>query len=171
MSDRTDSVFNALAMTLKDIEDEITAIKNKQPIGTDSIQLYRNLSTVGKTGAFDIDYIAQQGVSGANRNWSVTFKSDTQKAAFCDLSLETYIDGRRVNDSELQRFDVGQIFFNTLVSDYFLVYSPLSPTAGNGMGWYFYTGVISSGDGLPHHIQVRCVVNSTDTGTITVTQI
>jgi hypothetical protein len=164
MSDRTDSVFNALAKALKDIEDAITAIKTRQKIGTDSIRLYKNLSAAGKTGAFDIDY-----TSTAGKNWSVTFKSDTQKAAFCDLSLETYIDGRRVNESELQRFDVGQVFFNTLVSDYFLVYSPLNPTLGAGMGWYFFTGSVS---GAPaHHIQVRCVVNATDTGTVTVTQI
>lgn len=164
MSDRTDSVFNALAKDLKDIEDAITAIKNAQKIGTDSIRMYKNLSTVGKTGAFDIDYTGTVG-----KNWSVTFKADTQKGAFCELGLETYIDGVRANRSELQRFDVGQVFFNTLVLDQFLVYSPLSPSAGNGQGWYFFTGGVS---GAPaHHIQVRCVVNSTDTGLVTVTQI
>lgn len=163
MSERTDIVYNALAKELKDIEDEITAIKNKQFIGTDSIQLYKNKSPTAQAGGFDIDYTGT-----ALKNWSVTFVTDHQKAAFCDLSLETYIDGRLVNRSELQRFDSGHVFFNTIVDDSFLAYSPLSPSAGAGMGWYFATEPLS---GESHHIQVRCVVDSTDTGQVTVTQI
>lgn len=163
MSERLDLAFNALAKELKDIEDAITALKNKQFIGTDSIKLYKNLSAVGQAGGFDIDYTGT-----TLKNWSVLFIQDNQKAPYCDLSFETYIDGVKANNSELQRFDSGHVFFNTIVNDSFLAYSNRDPALGASMGWYFATEPLS---GESHHIQVRMYVDAADTGTILVEEI
>lgn len=159
MSERTDTVFNALAKELKDIEDQITAIKNKQPIGTDSIHIYKNLSTVGAAGGFDIDYTGT-----AIKNYSVTFTADHQRGTFCDLTLEAYLDGVRVNPSKVLLTNTPPAFFNAIVDDSFLAYSPINPASGVSMGWYF--AIVPNGGS--HHFQVRCQVNGTDTGKVQV---
>lgn len=160
MSGRTDSVYNALAVELKDIEDQITAIKNKQPIGTDSIRLYKNKTTVGAAGGFDIDFTASTGV----KNYSVTFTADHQRGTFCDLVLEAYMDGLPLPISKLLLTNTPPGFFNAIVDDSFLAYSPINPASGVSMGWYF--AIVPNGG--PHHFQVRCIVNGTDTGKVQV---
>jgi hypothetical protein len=164
MSERTEIVFNALAKELKDIEDEITAIKNKQFIGTDSIRLYRNLTPTGRAGGWDIDTTGT-----AIKNYAVVFTADNQIAPFCDVALEAYIDGVRVNPSSVLKINTAPAFFNSFVDDSFLSYANIAPTAGGGMGWYFAT--IPNPPGTPRHIQIRIQVDANDTGTIQVLNI
>lgn len=158
MSERTDAVFNALAVELKDIEDQITAIKNKQPIGTDSIELYTNLTTAGAAGGFDIDY-----TSSALKNYSVVFTADHQKAPFCDLVLEGYLDGLPIKPSTVLLTNTSPAFFNAIVDDSFLAYTNnnVKPGTGVGMGWYFAIVPHEA-----HHFQVRVKVIGTDTGKV-----
>lgn len=159
MSKRTELIYNTLAQELKEIEDEITAIKNKQFIGTDSIRLYKNLTAVGESGGFDIDtndtFI---------HNFAVVFEADNQVAPFCEVSMHAYIDGVRVNPADVMRINTAPAFFNSFVNDSFGSYAPLAPSAGGRQGWYFAYYAY----GASRRIQIRIQVDATDSGEITV---
>jgi hypothetical protein len=159
MSERTDLVYAALAKELKSIEDEITALKTKQFIGTDSIRLYKNLTPTGQAGGFDIDTTGT-----LIKNYAVVFTADNQQAPFCDVSMHAYIDGVRVNPSQVMVIGGAPAFFNSFVDDSFGAYSPLAPASGGRMGWYFATVP----NGGSRHIQIRIQVDANDTGTIQV---
>jgi hypothetical protein len=159
MSDRTDLIYAALARELKAIEDDITAIKNKQFIGTDSIKIYKNLTATGAAGGFDIDTTGT-----ALKNYAVVFDADNLNAPFCDVSMHAYIDGVRVNPSQVMVIGGAPAFFNSFVVDSFGSYAPLAPSTGGRMGWYFATVP----NGGSRHIQIRIQVDANDTGTIQV---
>jgi hypothetical protein len=159
MSDRTDIIYNALARELKAIEDDIVAIKNKQFIGTDSIRLYKNLTPTGAAGGFDIDK-----TDTAIHNYAVVFTADNQIAPFCNVSMDAYIDGVRVNPAQVMQINTAPAFFNSFVTDSFGSYAPLAPASGGRMGWYFAFYAY----GAARRIQIRIQVDANDTGTIQV---
>ena len=160
MTDRIDTERQFLVEEIKNIEREIDSIKNAQFIGTDSIQLYRNL-----TGQqFDIQtadtWVAPQ--TSKIHNYAVVFEADTQVAPVNKLSLYTEINGVVVNVSEFMKLNDPPVFFNSILHDYFLIYAERIPEPGLD-GWYFATTSYVSGTS----IKIRFTVDSTDTGTIT----
>lgn len=159
MSERTELVYNPLAQQLKAIEDEITAIKNKQFIGTDSIELYKNLTAAGEAGGFDCDTN-----DTSIHNFAVVFEADNQVAPFCEVSMHAYINGVRVNPADVMRINTAPAFFNSFVNDSLGVYAPLAPSDGGRQGWYFAYYAY----GGAKHIQIRIQVDATDSGEITV---
>jgi len=168
MSERIDEYYNQLATDLKKIEDEITAIKNRQFIGSDSIQTYKNKTTTGEAGGWDIDrtdtWVAPQ--TSKIRNYAVIFDADTQDAPFNDLSLYVEINGVAVSPAALTKLNQSPVFFNSILHDYFLVYAGLAPEPGKD-GWYFATISYVSGT----NIRVRLTVGSSDTGDVTLVEI
>ena len=159
MSERTDAIYNALAQELKQMEDDITAIKNKQFIGTDSIKIYKNLTATGAAGGWDCNT-----TDTAIHNFAVVFDADNLNAPFCDVSMEAYIDGVRVNPAQVMQINTAPAFFNSFVVDSFGAYAPLAPASGGRMGWYFAYYAY----GAARNIKIRINVNANDTGTIQV---
>lgn len=168
MTNRADDYYNELAKELKRIEDEITGIKNKQYIGSDSIRPYKNLSAAGAAGGWDINtsdaWVAPQ--TSKIRNYAVTFQADNQQAPFNNLSLYTEINGVAVSPAVLTKLNQSPVFFNSVLHDHFLVYAGLAPAPGKD-GFYFATISYVSGT----NIKVRLTVESTDTGTVTIIEI
>lgn len=168
MSERVTDYYNQLAKELKRIEDEITAIKTRQFIGSDSIRTYKNLSAAGQSGGWDINtsdtWVAPQ--TQKIRNYAVIFEADTQDAPFNNLSLYTEINGVPATPAQLTKLNQSPVFFNSILHDYFLVYAGLAPEPGKD-GFYFATISYVSGT----NIKVRLEVESTDTGTVTIVEI
>lgn len=168
MTNRANDYGDSFALELKNIEDEITAIKNRQFIGTDSIRLYKNLSAAGEAGGWDINttdtWIAP--VTNKIRNYAVIFEADNQDAPFNDLTLYTEVNGVAVSPGSVLKLNNAPVFLNSVVHDSFLVYAGLAPEAGKD-GFYFATISYTSGT----NIKIRLTVESTDTGTVTVVEI
>lgn len=160
---RADEYYNTLGIELKTIEDEITALKNKQFVGTDSIQLYKNKSDIGAAGGFDINttdtWVAPQ--TSKIRNYAVVFRAINQAAPMNKLTLYTEINGVAVSPAELTKLNDPPVFFNSVLHDHFLVYPNLVPAPGVDA---FYFATISYVSGT--NIKVRLTVESTDTGTV-----
>ena len=156
---RTEDYYNQLAQELKRIEDEIRAIKTKQFIGTDSVQLYKNFTPTGQGGGFDIDTN-----DTSIHNYAVVFEADNLKAPFCEVSMHAYIDGVRVNPADVMRINTAPAFFNSFVNDSFGVYAPLEPSAGGRVGWYF----AFYADRAARLIQIRLQLAAKDTGEVRV---
>lgn len=158
-----DIIFNQLAVDLKSIEDQIRELKQKQFTGTDTVQTYANTN-----GGWDLDWtptwIAPQNQS--SRDFSVQFLADSQDAPTNNMRYEILIDNSVVytintfNDHPQDAAVLGY------VHDSFLSYANLQPQPRLD-GWYFNITAYRSG----MNIKVRFIVDSTDTGTVTVVEI
>lgn len=158
-----DAIYNQLGLELKSIEDQIRELKQKQFTGTDTVQTY-----VNKNVAWDIDWtptwIAPQNQS--SRDFSVQFLADIQEAAVNNMRYEILIDNSIVytintfNDHPQDAAVLGY------VHDTFLTYAGLQPTPRLD-GWYFNITAYRSG----MNIKVRFIVDSTDTGIVSLVEI
>lgn len=159
-----DIVYNQLAVELKGIEDQIRQLKQKQFTGTDTVQTY-----VNKNAGWDVDWTPVWSFTpGSSRglDFSVQFFSDVQDAPVNNMRYEILIDNYLVytintfNDHPQDAAVLGY------VHDSFLTYANLQPTPRLD-GWYFNITAYRSG----MNIKIRFIVDSTDTGTITVVEI
>lgn len=157
--------YNQLGAELKAIEDQIRELKNKQPNGNDTVLTYAN-----QNATWDIDRtLTWSFTPGSSRsvNLSVLFEADEQDAPVSNMRYEILL-----NDTywyEIGSFDapfMGLAAVNGYVHDSFLSYAELVPTPKLD-GWYFNLTVYASGT----NVKIRFIVDSTDTGTITVTDI
>lgn len=156
-----DDYYNALGTELKDIEDQIRELKNRQRNGKDTVQTYQN-----KNAGWDLNWTPTWSYtpgSSRQKDLSVLFTSDSQEAPVSNMRYEILI-----NDTywyTLGVFDapfMGLVAVNGYVHDSFLSYAGLVPTPHLD-GWYFNVTVYASGT----NVKVRFIIDSTDTGTIT----
>ena len=160
-----DDYYNQLGTELKAIEDQILQLKNKQPNGTDTVRTYAN-----QNSAWDIDRtITWAYTPGSSRsiNLSVLFEADEQDAPVSNMRYEILINNTYWYT--IGSFDdpfMGLAAVNGYVHDSFLSYANLVPQPKLD-GWYFNLSVYQSG----LNIKIRFIVDSTDTGTISVTDI
>lgn len=160
-----DDYYKQLAVELKAFEDQIAAIKRKQPNGNDTVNTYANKSVAGEAGGWDIDETLTWSV-GTQRglNKAVIFTADEQDAPISSMRYEILVNNTYwytigVFDAPF----MGLVAVNGYVHDYFLTYAGLVPTPKKD-GWYFNVTSYVSGT----NIKVRFIVDSTDTGSITV---
>lgn len=157
--------YNQLGSELKTLEDQIRDLKRRQPNGTDTIITYEN-----KNVAWDIDWTPSWSYtpgSSRARNLSILFTSDEQPAPVSQMRYEMLINNTYVYT--IGSFDdpfMGLVAVNGYVHDNFLSYAELVPQEGVD-GWYFNVTCYQPGT----NIKVRFIIDSTDTGTITVTDI
>lgn len=157
-----DVIYNQLALELKTIEDQIRELKQKQFTGTDTVQTYAN-----QNGGWDLDFTTsfvgpatQQGVDKA-----VMFTSDSQPAPVNSMRYIILVDNQYYHtvtsfDWHPQPDDVAVLAY---VHDTFLSYVGLQPTPGLD-AWYFNVTGYRSG----MNIKVKFIVDSTDTGTVSI---
>lgn len=160
MTDRLDTQEDPLAVMLRDLEQAIADIKNKQFNGTDTIQSYQN-TNVG----WDIDWTL---ASATGRDFSIIFEADNQDAAVNDLTYEILIDDTyhyRVASFDTPQHDHDAAVLGW-VHDSFLSYAVEEP-APKKDGWYFNI----TGYRVGMNIKVKFTCHSTDTGEIRVTEI
>jgi len=160
-----DDYYKQLGVELKAFEDQIAALKRKQPNGNDTVNTYANKSAAGEVGGWDIDETLTWGV-GTSRalNKAVIFTADEQDAPISSMRYEILVNNTYwytigVFDAPF----MGLVAVNGYVHDYFLSYAGLVPTPKKD-GWYFNVTSYVSGT----NIKVRFIVDSTDTGSITV---
>lgn len=161
---KPDDYYKQLGAELKDIEDQIAALKRKQPNGNDTVNTYQNKSAAGEAGGWDIDWTPVFGFSSSALNKAIIFTADEQDAPISNMRYEILIDN--THWYTIGAFDapfMGKVAVNGYVHDYFLAYAGLVPTPKKD-GWYFNVTCYQSGT----NIKVRFIVDSTDTGTITV---
>lgn len=158
-----DVIYNNLAVELKSIESQIRELKQKQFTGTDTVQTY-----VNKNVAWDIDWtptwVSPQ--TSAGRDFSVQFLADIQDAATNNMRYEILIDNSivyTINSFDYHPQDAAVLGY---VHDTFLSYAGLQPTPRLD-GWYFNITAYRSG----MNIKVRFIVDSTDTGAVSVVEI
>ena len=160
-----DDYYNQLGTELKNIEDQIRELKKKQPNGTDTVLTYANKSATVEAGGWDIDETLTW-VAGTSRQLdkAVIFESDDQDAPISSMRYEIL-----VNNTDWYTVGafyapfMGLVSVNGYVHDSLLTYAGLVPTPKKD-GWYFNVTSYLSGT----NIKVRFIVDSTDTGTITV---
>ena len=157
--------YNQLGAELKHIEDQIRELKQKQPNGNDTVLTYPN-----QNETWDIDRtLTWSFTPGSSRavNLSVLFEADEQDAPVSNMRYEILINNTYWYT--IGSFDapfMGLAAVNGYVHDSFLSYAELVPTPKLD-GWYFNLTVYASGT----NVKIRFIVDSTDTGTITVTDI
>lgn len=77
MNRKTDDITNVVADLVNDSKD----IKNFQQVGQDTYKIYSNISAARTYPFTDMD---------GTLNFTVTFTSDHQKNAFCELNYKRY---------------------------------------------------------------------------------
>lgn len=158
-----DIVYNQLAVELKSIEDQIRELKQKQFTGTDTVQTYEN-----KQSGWDVDWtptwVAPQ--NQATRHFSVQFRSHSQDAPVNRMRYQILIDNSVVYTINTFNDHPQDAAVNGYVHDSFLSYADLQPTPGLD-GWYFAITAYRSG----MNIKIRFIIDSTDTGDISVVEI
>lgn len=155
--------YNQLGTELKSIEDQIRELKNRQPNGKDTVQTYEN-----KNAGWDVDWTPTWS-SGTSRaiDLSVLFTADEQDAPVSHMRYEILLNN--THWYTIGSFDapfMGLAAVNGYVHDSFLSYANLVPTPKLD-GWYFNITVYVSGT----NVKVRFIVDSTDTGTVSATEI
>lgn len=159
---KPDGYHNQLGTELKSIEDQIRELKKRQPNGTDTVQTYAN-----KNSAWDIDWTPTWSYTpGSSRalNKAVIFDADEQDAPISSMRYEILVNNTYWYT--IGSFDapfMGLVAVNGYVHDYFLSYAGLVPTPKKD-GWYFNVTAYASGT----NVKVRFIIDSTDTGLITV---
>lgn len=159
---KPDDYYNQLGTELKSIEDQIRELKKRQPNGTDTVLTYANQNV-----AWDIDWTPTWSFTpGSSRslNKAVIFDADEQDAPISSMRYEILVNNTYWYT--IGSFDapfMGLVAVNGYVHDYFLSYAGLVPTPKKD-GWYFNVSAYASGT----NIKVRFIIDSTDTGTITV---
>jgi hypothetical protein len=159
---KSSDYYNQLGTELKSIEDQIRELKKRQPNGTDTVQTNANQNV-----AWDIDWTPTWSYTpGSSRslNKAVIFDADEQDAPISSMRYEILVNN--TDWYTIGSFDapfMGLVAVNGYVHDYFLSYAGLVPTPKKD-GWYFNVSAYASGT----NIKVRFIIDSTDTGTITV---
>lgn len=157
--------YNQLGAELKSIEDQIRELKNRQPNGNDTVLTYAN-----QNETWDIDRtLSWSYTPGSSRSidLSVLFEADEQDAPVSNMRYEILL-----NDTDwymIGAFDepyLGIAAVNGYVHDSFLSYANMVPTPKLD-GWYFNLTVYQSGT----NVKIRFIVDSTDTGTVSVRDI
>lgn len=162
---KPDGYHNQLGTELKSIEDQIRELKKRQPNGTDTVLTYEN-----KNVGWDIDWTPTWSYTpGSSRglNKAVIFDADEQDAPISSMRYEILVNN--TDWYTIGSFDapfMGLVAVNGYVHDYFLSYAGLVPTPKKD-GWYFNVTAYASGT----NVKVRFMIDSTDTGTITVQDI
>lgn len=158
-----DIIYNQLGVELKDIEDQIRELKQKQFTGTDTVQTY-----VNKNVAWDVDWtptwVGPQ--TSDSIDFSVQFLADNQDAPVNNMRYEILIDNTvvyTINSFDDHPQDAAVLGY---LHDSFLTYANLLPTPGLD-GWYFSIAAYRSG----MNIKVRFIVDSTDTGVVSAVEI
>lgn len=158
-----DVVFDQLKVELKSIEDQIRELKQKQFTGTDTVVTY-----VNKSSGWDVDWtptwVSPQ--NSASLDFSVQFLADSQVAPVNNMRYEILIDNAVVYTINTFNDHPQDASVNGYVHDSFLAYAGLQPTPRLD-GWYFAITAYRSG----MNIKIRFIVDSTDTGAITVVEI
>lgn len=157
----TDVVYNQLGLELKEIEDQIRDLKQKQFTGTDTVQTY-----VNKQDGWDIDWTPVFGGSSEARNFSVQFTASSQVASTNNMRYQILIDDSIVYTTNFVADHPQDVAVQGYVHDTFLSYANLQPTPGLD-AWYFNITAYRSG----MNIKVRFIVDSTDTGTLKIEEI
>lgn len=159
---KPEDYYNQLGTELKNIEDQIRELKKRQPNGTDTVLTYEN-----QNGAWDIDWTPTWSFTpGSSRSLdkAVIFTADEQDAPISSMRYEILVNN--TYQYTIGSYDdpfMGLVAVNGYVHDYFLTYAGLVPTPKKD-GWYFNVSAYASGT----NIKVRFIIDSTDTGTITV---
>lgn len=162
---KPDDYYNQLGTELKSIEDQIRDLKKKQPNGTDTVNTYANKSAAVEAGGWDIDWTPTwSSVTSRSLNKAIIFTADEQDAPISSMRYEILVNNTYwytigVFDAPF----MGLVAVNGYVHDYFLTYADLVPTPKLD-GWYFNVSAYASGT----NVKVRFIIDSTDTGTITV---
>lgn len=156
---RPEDYYSALAVELKQFEDQILQLKNRQPNGNDTVQAYENV-----TGVWDIDWTPTW-VGGGSRalNKSVQFRADQQAAPVNRMRYIILVDN--LYYYTIGSFDdpfMGKVAVNGYLHDTFLSYPNLVPEEGLD-AWYFNVTCYVSGT----NVKVKFIIDSTDTGDIT----
>lgn len=158
-----DAVYEQLKVELKSIEDQIRELKQKQFTGTDTVVTY-----VNKNSGWDVDWtptwVSPQ--TSASIDFSVQFLADTQVAPVNNMRYEILIDNTVIYTINAFNDHPQDASVNGYVHDSFLTYAGLQPTPRLD-GWYFAITAYRSG----MNIKIRFIVDSTDTGNITVVEI
>lgn len=159
---KPEDYYNQLGTELKNIEDQIRELKKRQPNGTDTVLTYEN-----QNGGWDIDWTPTWSFTpGSSRSLDkvIIFTADEQDAPISSMRYEILVNN--TYQYTIGSFDdpfMGLVAVNGYVHDYFLTYAGLVPTPKKD-GWYFNVSAYASGT----NIKVRFIIDSTDTGTITV---
>lgn len=162
---KPDNYYNALGTELKSIEDQIRELKQKQPNGNDTVLTHANVSTAVAGGGWDIDWTPTW-TTGTERSLdkAVIFTATEQDAPISNMRYEILVDG--TDWYTIGTFDapfMSKVSVNGYLHDSFLGYAGLVPTPKKD-GWYFSVTSYQSGT----NIKVRFIIDSTDTGSITV---
>lgn len=162
---KPDDYYKALAVELKSFEDQIRALKQKQPNGNDTVNTYANRSTAVEGVGWDIDWTPTWSV-GTSRSLdkAIIFDADEQDAPISSMRYEILVNN--THWYTIGSFDapfMGLVAVNGYVHDYFLTYAGLVPTPKKD-GWYFSVAAYVTGT----NVKVRFIIDSTDTGSITV---
>lgn len=164
-----DVEYRKLATELGYIEREIEQLKNKQFIGTDSVQIYPNQTEDLWDYERTTSFVSPQ--TEELHNFSVVFTADRQAAPFSKLTVHALIDN--TTNFKVGELHVGMagVWFNDIIPDYYLVYrmmdDPSFVPAPNKIAWYFAYSAYASGK----NIKFKLTVHSTDTGTIDLAEI
>lgn len=164
---KPDDIYNALGVELKYFEDQVAQLKRKQPNGNDTVNTYANVSAAVAAGGWDIDQtLTWSGGAGTSRalNKGILFTADEQDAPVSNMRYEILLNNTYWYT--IGSFDapfMGLAAVNGYVHDSFLSYLDMVPEPKKD-GWYFNLTSYVSGTNL----KVRFIVDSTDTGTITV---
>lgn len=162
-----DDYYRQLGVELKSLEDQIAALKSKQPNGNDTVYTYKNISNAVAADGWDIDWTPTWSFTpGSSRSLdkAIIFTADEQDAPISNMRYEILVNN--THWYTIGSFDdpfMGLVSVNGYVHDYFLTYAGLVPTPKKD-GWYFNVSAYASGT----NIKVRFIVDSTDTGSITV---
>lgn len=156
---KPDDYYNALGTELKAMEDQIRALKNRQPNGNDTVQAYAN-----QNSTWDIDWTPVWGGGGSRSlNKSIQFRADEQQAPVNRMRYIILVDNLYVYT--LGTFNdpfMGKVAVLGYVHDTFLSYPNLVPEPGLD-AWYFNVTAYVSGT----NVKVKFIIDSTDTGEIT----
>lgn len=166
---RPELIYNQLGMELKQIEDQIRQLKQRQFTGTDTVQTYHNVSPAVAAGGWDIDWTPTWAyTSGSSRaiDLSVLFTSAEQAAPVSNMTYEILIDN--THWYQLGSFDDPDhdVAVNAYVHDSFLSYAEMLPQPRKD-AWYFNVTAYRSGV----NVKVRFFVDSTDIGDVSVVNI
>lgn len=164
-----DEQYNKLAVEMRQIETELEDIKNKQFIGTDSVQLYKNQTE----DAWDYDHTTSFSLPQTEElhSFSVLFTADNQNAPFSKLTIDALIDNTTHYQSGKLGTGQNGVWFNDIFYDYDLYFRRQDDedfvAQPNQISWYFAYSAYASGK----NIKMKLTVHSTDTGVIDIVEI
>jgi hypothetical protein len=131
-----------LEIEIKSIERELNALKEAQIIGRSNTQVKNNKSATTYDASFTVP-------ASSTRTASIVFTPNLQKNAFFDVIVDVYING------VLQRSGNNyEVFYNDFDS--------ASSSSVRKTKLFFTAG------GSPFNVDIKCYVNSVDSGSVSV---